>query len=111
MTITPSDLLRAASRPFDPSTGWRTLDLTTSDATIALDAGAYECVHTGAVMVYVSLTGVTTSMPPATGVAEVTGFPIPAGAKAEFTIGATTTLHARVVSSTATLHLLRKALT
>lgn len=107
---TPADL-RAASHPFDALTGLRTLDLTTSDATISLAAGVYEAfLPSAAALAVASLTGVTTAMPPATGVAEVTGFMLPPGAVVTFVLATTTTLHARITSATGTLYLHRKAL-
>lgn len=111
MALSPADILRAASLPYDASTTLRTLDLTTSDATISLAAGVYDVFHDGAsARAIVSLTGVTTSMPPATGAAEVTAFVVPAGSMGTFAITDTTTLHAKASASTATLYLVRKAL-
>lgn len=110
MTISPSDIARAAATPYDALTGLRTLDLTTSNATISLAAGVYDAFHDGASgRAILSLTGTTASMPPATGAAEVTGFVCPAGSAVTFTVLDTTTLNAKVSASTATLYLVRKA--
>ena len=109
MAIAPSDQLRAAQAPVTAARALRTLDLTTSNATIILAAGAWEVFNGGTVHAVASLTGTTASMPPSTGAAEVTAFMIPAGGAVSFTIDEATTLNARALSSTSTLYLHRKA--
>lgn len=107
---TPADL-RAAAHPFDALTALRTLDLTTSNATISLAAGVWEVfLPSTAAIAVASLTGTTASMPPATGAAEVTGFVLAPGGVMTIALAVATTLNARVTSGTATLYLHRKAL-
>ena len=110
MTISNTDTVRATDAPYDIFTGLRTLDLTTSNATISLVAGVYDALHDAASgRAVLSLTGTTASMPPATGAAEVTGFVCPVGAVVTFVVTATTTLNAKMSTGTATLYLMRKA--
>lgn len=110
MPTSPSDLARASAAPVLASGGLRTLDLTTSDASIALAAGAYEAFSNGSALAVVSLTGSTASLPPSTSAAEAAGaFVIPAGGVASFAIDAETTVHARLLVGTGTLYLHRKA--
>ena len=110
MTIAPSDLARASAAPVLATGGLRTLDLTTSDATIDLAAGAYEAHNGGSALAVLSLTEVTTALPPATGVAERLGaLVVPAGGVGAFAIDAPTTLHAKTLTGTGTLYLHRKA--
>lgn len=109
--MTPSDSLRAASQPFDASTGLRTLDLTTADATITLAEGVHELTHSGTGLAVLSTAGVTTSLPPSTGAAESAGaFVLTAGGVATLRLDASTVLHARLLAGTGTLYAMRKAL-
>lgn len=101
--------LRAAAEPFSSTTTTQTLDLTTSDDSLPLAAGVYECHHTGSGLVAVRLGAVTTSFPPASKAAAVTGWLIPAGAVVVI-VADGSDLHARTLSGTATLYLMRKVL-
>lgn len=109
MTIATDDALRAVAQPYDPRTTTRTLDLTNADAEITIDEGVYDLHHTGSATVYVRHGATSADLPPATGAAEVDGFPIPAGTVTSAALPAGV-LHARVASSTATLSLVRKVL-
>lgn len=109
MAIATDSALRAVAQPYDERTATRTLDLTTADADITVVEGVYELHHTAAVTVYVRMGATSADLPPATGIAEVTGFAIPAGTVAQVALPAGA-LHARVASSTATLFLARKVL-
>jgi len=109
MTIAVDDALRAVAQPYDHRTATRTLDLTTADATITVVEGTYELHHDAAVTVYVRHGATSADLPPASGIAEVTGFAIPAGTVVPCALPAGV-LHARVASSTATLVLARKVL-
>ncbi len=111
MAMTSKNALAAMAQPFNALSALRTLDLTTSNGTIALAGGVWEIFNGGTVHAVASLTGTTASMPPSTGAAEVTGFMIPAGAAVTIDTGAAgATLNAKTLSSTATLYLHRKAL-
>lgn len=108
MPIPPSDALRALAAPIVAATGHRTLDLSTSPASIALAAGSYEVLNGGAVLVYVRI-GAAVSVP-SSGAVEVAGqSPIPAGGVADLHLPDDATLHGVAASSTATIHLVRKA--
>jgi hypothetical protein len=109
MSLVPLTARLAAEQPFTAASALRTLDLTTSDATItSLAAGTWEAFNGGSAHAVASLTGATTSMPPSTGAAEETAFMVPAGGSSSFFIAASTTLHAKLLSGTGTLYLHRK---
>lgn len=108
--MNPTDAARAAAQPCDASTTTRTLDLTTSDASLTLAAGVYEVMHSGAGFAVLALGAATTSMPPATGTAEVACVPVPPGGVASLALSASTVLHARILASTATMYFVRKVL-
>jgi hypothetical protein len=110
MALVPKNALVAAEQPFDAATELRTLDLTTSNATISLAAGVWEVFNGGTAHAVASTTGTTASMPPSTGAAAVTAFMVPAGGAATFHLGTTTTLNAKLLSGTGTLYLHRKVL-
>ena len=80
-----------------------------ADAPITLVAGVYDLHHTGSGLVAVVVGATSASVPPASAAAEVAGFLIPAGGVATVALDAGT-LHARTLASTATLYLVRKAL-
>lgn len=102
---------RLADAPFNRSTGARTLALTAVDASIALVAGYYTVAADGASDTAVlGLNGSTAGLPPASGAAEELGcVTVPVGAVASLFIDRDLTLHARVLSGTATLRLQRKS--
>lgn len=105
-----TDTARAAAQPCDASTTTRTLDLTTSDASLSgLAAGVYELMHSGTGFAVVAFTA-TTSMPPASAAAAVACVPVPPGGVVTLVIEASATLHARILSGTATLYAVRKVL-
>mgnify|MGYP006921389374 FL=1 len=113
MALIPQNARAAAEQPFDAATTMQTLDVGTTDTTFAdLPAGAWEAFNTGSVHLVASLTGTTASMPPSSGAAAVTAFPIPAGGVASFVLYETTTLHAKQISGSGTvaLYLTRKVL-
>ena len=110
MPINPSDALRALGAPLVAASGHRTLDLSTSPASISLDPGAYEVFNAGSVTASVRL-GAAVSVP-SSGAAEQAGqMPIPAGGVGSVLIpgDAAVTLHGLAASATATIHLVRKA--
>ena len=98
----------AARLPITARTATRTLSLTTSDTSVALPAGGYELVLGGSSDLAVIGLGVsTTSLPSAT---ETEGISvIPSLGSAEHALDAVTTLHARVLTGTATLYIVRKS--
>lgn len=107
---TPSDLARASAAPVLATGGLRTLDLTTTDASITLAPGAYEAFNSGTAHAVACLGATTASLPPSTGAAEAAAaFMVPAGGASSFAILAETVLHAKLLSSTGTLYLHRKA--
>lgn len=109
MAITPSDLLRAADAPFDSATVAQSLDLTTTSGSIALVEGVYEVVNSGTVYAwgYVGAAAVF----PTSGAAAVGGSPLPPGAVVEVRIASGgQSLHAKTLSSTATLYIVRKVI-
>lgn len=112
MALIPQNARAAAEQPFDAATTMQTLDVATTNTTISLAAGSWEAFNTGSVHLVASLTGTTASMPPSSGAAAVTAFPIPAGGVATFFIDATTTLNAKQISGSGTvaLYLTRKVL-
>lgn len=109
-SLSPSDLIRASQSPVLASGGLRTLDVSTTDASIELAAGTYEVLSGASAHAVASLTGSTASLPPSTGAAEATGaFMVPAGGAVTVAIDTATTLHAKLLSGTGTLYLHRKA--
>jgi hypothetical protein len=96
--------------PFTVATEESTLDLTTTDATVSLGPGVYACYAANATDETVVGLGVTTTArPPASGSPPGAGlFSMNVGMTGSFTLNATTTLHARVLSGTANLRLMRK---
>ena len=106
----PSDLARASAAPVLATGGLRTLDLTTSDASITLAEGAYEALNGGTSHAVACLGATTASLPPSTGADEAAAaFMVPAGGAATFAIDTETVLHAKLLSGTGTLYLHRKA--
>lgn len=104
-----ADALRAGAQPLDASTELQTLDLTTADDDIAIEAGVYELCHNSSAFVVCKLNGTTAALPPATGVAGAVGFVIPPGCVVVVDAAAGD-LHARTLAGTATLYIARKEL-
>lgn len=97
----------AVRAPITARCATRTLALTTTDATVELPAGGYELILGASSDLAVIGHGVdTTGKPDAT---ETEGVSIiPSLGAAEHALEAATTLHARVLSGTATLYIVRK---
>ena len=100
---------RLADQPIDAHTATRTLALTTSDATVDLPAGVYEVYADATAVTAVGLGVATTGLPSSTETAGL-GIVPPSGA-VPVVLLATTTVHARCLSGTGTLYLIRKAVT
>ena len=105
---TASDLSRAADAPLIASGGHRTLDASTSPASIALALGVHEVFNAGSVLAFVRI-GTAVSVP-SSGAAEVSAQGIvPAGGSLVIALPEAATVHALTGSSSATLHFVRKA--
>ena len=100
-----------AEAPFNRSSGQQTLSLTTSDALISLAAGYYVFFSDASTDTTVLRTGGSTAdFPPASGAAEDVGcITYPAGGGVSVLLDRSLTLHARVLSGTATLRIARKS--
>ena len=111
MPALPTEAFTQSSAPYSSRTTLRTLDLTTSDATIDLAAGTYEVIvpSTAAGNVYLRHGVTSASLPPSTGAAEVSGYPLLPGSVSVVHLDDATTMHARVASGTTTISLVRKA--
>lgn len=98
----------AVRAPITAAAATQTLSLTTSDATVSLVAGGYELVVGASSDLVVIGRGVaTTSLPSGTETAGISV--IPSLGSAEHTLDAAETLHARTLSGTATLYIVRKS--
>lgn len=97
----------ACRAPITARCATRTLSLTTADATVDLPAGGYELVLDAASAAVIGQGVTTAAKPDATETEGVSV--IPAGGSAEHALDAATTLHARVLSGTGTLYIVRKA--
>lgn len=97
------------SAPMNANAKAQTLDLTTVDASVSLVAGVYVAFADQASDVCVVGLGVTTAaQPPASGAPSADSIlTAPAVTTFTFALSATTTVHARVLSGTATLRLVR----
>ena len=105
---TASDLSRAADAPLIAGGGHRTLDASTSPASIALAAGVHEVFNAGTVLAFVRI-GAAVSVP-SSGAAEVSAQGlVPAGGALVIALPEAATVHALTGSSSATLHFVRKA--
>ena len=111
MPALPTEAFTQSAAPLSSRTTVRTLDLTTTDTSITLAAGTYEITvpATAAGEVALREGAATTSLPPSTGAAEVSGALIPPGATVVWHIDADVAMHARVLSGTTTIRLHRKA--
>lgn len=100
-----------ADAPLNRSAASSTLALTTDDAEIALAVGVYVALADAATDTAVlGLGNDTTGEPPASGDPEAESVVvIPVGGIATLLIDRALTLHARVLSGTATLRLVRKS--
>ena len=98
---------RLADQPFDAHTATRTLALSTTDASVTLPAGVYEAFNEGSATAAVRLGASTTGLPSTTETAGL--FPVPASGAGSFVLLADTVVHARCLSGTGTLYLMRKA--
>lgn len=99
----------AVRQPISAGDATRTLALTTTDTSVSLPAGGYELILGGSSdLAVIGRNDVaTTGKPDAT---ETPGISvIPSFGSAEHTLDATETVHARVLSGTATLYIVRKA--
>lgn len=109
MSTAASDLARASAAPVLATGGLRTLDVTTTDGSITLAAGAYEVFNGASAHAVACLGASTASMPPVTGASEVAAaFMVPAGGAAAFALDAETAVHAKLLSGTGTLYFHRK---
>lgn len=98
---------RLADQPIDAHTATRTLALTTTDATVTLPAGVYEVYTDSTALVALGLGVATTGLPSTT---ETAGLGVvPPGGATSMVLLAETVLHARCLSGTGTLYLMRKA--
>ena len=105
---TASDLSRAADAPLIAGGGHRTLDASTTPASIALAPGVHEVFNAGSVLAFVRI-GAAVSVP-ASGADEVSAQGIvPAGGALVIALPEAATVHALTGSSSATLHFVRKA--
>ena len=105
---TASDLSRAADAPLIAGGGHRTLDASTTPASIALAAGVHEVFNAGSVLAFVRI-GAAVSVP-ASGADEVSAQGVvPAGGSLVIALPEAATVHALTGSSSATLHFVRKA--
>ena len=105
---TASDLFRAADAPLIASGGHRTLDASTSPASIALAAGVHEVFNAGSVLAFVRL-GAAVSVP-ISGATEVSAQGVvPAGGALTIALPEAATVHALTATGSATLHIVRKA--
>lgn len=96
----------AANLPFTAGGTLYALDLTTSDATIALPTGAYQMLNNGSVLAAFRF-GATASIP-TTGSSVTDAFVCPGGAVATFTVDTDgVVLHGLTASSTATAYIMR----
>ncbi len=111
MPALPTEAFTQGAAPYSSRTTLRTLDLTTADTSIDLAAGTYEVIvpASAAGLVAVCHGATTASLPPSTGAAEVSGYVLTAGSVTVVHLDSDTTLHARVLSGTTTLYLVRKA--
>ena len=107
--MTPTDLARASAAPVLATGGLRTLDVTTTDGSITLAAGAHEVFNGGAVTAYLRL-GSGVSIPASGGAAVAGQFPVPAGAVATFVTDGSAAVYGLTASSTTTLDFMRKPL-
>lgn len=107
----PTEAFTQSSAPYSSRTTTRTLDLTTSSTSISLAAGTYELVvPSGAAGLVAVRHGATAdALPPSTGAAEVTGYMLAPGSVSVLYLDDAATLHARVLSGTTTIYLIRKA--
>lgn len=98
----------AARGPLTPACACRTLGLTTTDTTVELAAGGYELVlGASSDLAVVGLGVSTTGKPDAT---LTTGLAvIPSLGACDAVLDAPTTLHARVLSGTAVLYIVKKS--
>ncbi len=105
---TASDLSRAADAPLIAGGGHRTLDASTTPASIALAPGVHEVFNAGTVLAFVRI-GAAVSVP-SSGAAEVSAQGlVPAGGALVIALPEAATVHALTGSSSATLHFVRKA--
>lgn len=109
---TSSDSYRAAAAPLIASGGHRTLDASTSPASIALAAGVHEVFNAGSALgsalAFVRI-GTAVSIP-SSGDAEVSAQGIvPVGGALVIALPEAATVHALTGSGSATLHFVRKA--
>lgn len=105
---TASDLSRAADAPLIAGGGHRTLDASTTPASIALAPGVHEVFNAGTVLAFVRI-GAAVSVP-SSGAAEVSAQGlVPAGGALVIALPEAATVHELTGSSSATLHFVRKA--
>lgn len=98
--------LRVNDMPCTSRGATSALDLTTSDATLALTTGAYQAWNAGTVNVMLRLGGVASF--PSTGNTLASAFPVPAGGVASFTVDpGGETLHGVTASGAATVYITR----
>ena len=98
----------AARLPITARTATRTLSLTTSDTSVALPAGGYELVLGGSSdLAVIGLGTATTGLPDASEDANIAV--VPSLGVVELALDAETELHARTLSGSATLYIVRKA--
>jgi len=103
----PSDLASQVDRaPASTRSTYYRLDVTTSDASIALPAGGYQVLNDGSVTVVCTYDATATN--PASGASVASSFVVSAGGVASFTVDTGgQTLHAITLSSTSTLRIVR----
>lgn len=98
----------AARGPLTPRCACRTLSLTTTDAEVSLGAGGYELVLGASSDLAVIGLGVTTAAKPDGTLTEGVAV-IPSLGACDVVLDATTAVHARVLSGTATLYVVKKS--
>ena len=98
----------AVRQPISVGVATRTLALTTTDGSVTLPAGGYELVlGASSDLAVIGLGTTTTALPDASEDANIAV--IPSLGVAELALDAETVLHARMLSGTATLYIVRKA--
>lgn len=98
----------ACRAPINARCATRTLALTTTNASVSLPAGGYELVLGASSDLAVIGLGVATTALPTAAETEALAV-IPSLGAVELALDAASTLHARVLSGTATLYIVRKA--